>query len=179
MGYTHAHRRYKLPVLMSFHWVRPSGQWYRAEPFLRLWYHRREEFNLERMFPDRSEMALLNDLLDKCIVEDEKDCLKNAGLLLKEIDSLLGALRFDADPMSDSERPCRVCGFGKYQLTVDNRDRYTAALKYYGLNVPSLQIHGVPTFKIFVCNNCGTRIQTLSTANTRVWILRDGQGSTK
>ena len=128
-----------------------------GKPFLRLWYHRREEFNLERMFPDRSEMALLNGLLDQCIVEDEENCLNDAGLLLNEIDSLLDALRLGTDPMSDSERPCKVCGFGKYQLTVDKDN--TAALKYYGLNIPSLPIHGAPAFKIFVCNNCGN-IQT-------------------
>ena len=117
------------------------------DPFLRFWYHRREEFNLERMFPDRPEMALLNDLLDKCIVEDEKDCLENAGLLLNEIDSLLGALRLGADPMSDSERPCRVCGFGKYQLTVNRNSTDT---HNFGLN-PT----GISAFKIFVCDNCG------------------------
>ena len=117
------------------------------DPFLRLWYHRREEFNPERMFPDRPEMILLNGLLDKCIVEDEEKCLENAGLLLNEIDSLLGALRLGADPMSDSERPCRVCGFGTYQLTVDRN--YTD-MHNFGLN-PT----GVGAFKIFVCDNCG------------------------
>ena len=58
-------------------WAMVSG-----EPILLFWYHRREEFNLETMFPDRPEMALFNDLLDKCIVEDEENCLENAGLLL-------------------------------------------------------------------------------------------------
>ena len=50
-----------------------------CNPILRLWYHRREEFNLERMFPNnKPEMVLLNDLLDKCIVEDEENCLIKA-----------------------------------------------------------------------------------------------------
>ncbi len=127
------------------------------DPILLLWYHREEDSDLEKMFPDRPEMALLNGLLDKCIVQYKKDCLENAGLLLNEIDSLLDALRLGADPMSDSARPCRVCGFGKYQLTVDKDN--IAALKYYGLNIPSLPINGAPAFKIFVCNNCGN-IQT-------------------
>ena len=122
-------------------WAMVSGK-----PFLRLWYHRRDEFNIERMFPDKPEMALLNGLLDKCIVEDEKDCLENANLLLKEINSLLNALRFGADLMSDSERPCKVCGFGKYQLTVD---KYNTGLHNFGLN-PT----GSRTFKVFVCDNC-------------------------
>ena len=123
-------------------WAMVSGK-----PFLRLWYHRREEFNLERMFPDRSEMALLNGLLDQCIVEDEENCLNDAGLLLNEIDSLLDALRLGTDPMSDSERPCKVCGFGKYQLTVNRNNTDT---HNFGLN-PT----GISAFKIFVCDNCG------------------------
>ena len=121
-------------------WAMVSG-----EPILLFWYHRREEFNLETMFPDRPEMALFNDLLDKCIVEDEENCLENAGLLLKEIDSLLNALRLGADPISNSERPCRVCGFGKYQLTVNRNPTNTYN---FGLGRRN-------TFKIFVCNNCG------------------------
>ena len=129
------------------------------EPILQLWYHREPsepKFNLEKMFPNRPEMALLNNLLDKCIVQYEQNCLENAGLLLKEIDSLLNALRLGADLMSDSERPCRVCGFGKYQLEV-NKDR-TKALNF-GLNIPGVYTPASPAFKIFVCNKCGN-IQT-------------------
>lgn len=118
-----------------------------SKSLLPFWFHQKEEFNLEKMFSDRPEMALLNDLLNKCIVEDEENCLENAGLLLNEIDSLLNALRLGADPISDSERPCRVCGFGKYQLTV-NRDYIDS--QNFGLN-PT----GGRAFKIFVCDNCG------------------------
>ncbi len=124
-----------------------------SKSLLPFWFHQKEEFNLEILFPDRPEMTLLNDLLNKCIVEDEENCLENAGLLLNEIDDLLSALRLGADPMSDSERPCRVCGFGKYQLKVNNRDeRYDTTI--YNL----FGVRGAPggqTFKIFVCDNCG------------------------
>ena len=116
-----------------------------CDPILPFWFYDKEEFNLERMFPDRSEMALINGLLDKCIVEDEENCLENAGSLLKEIDSLLNALRLGADPISNSERPCRVCGFGKYQLTVDRNPTNTSN---FGLGARS-------TFKIFACDYCG------------------------
>lgn len=118
-------------------------------PVLLLWYHREEEFDLEKMFPDKPEMALLNDLLDKCIVQYEQNCLENASLLLNEIDSLLNALRLGADMMSDSERPCRVCGFGKYQLKVDNRDGYSHISNF------GLEPKGNQAFKVFVCDNCG------------------------
>ena len=122
-----------------------------SKSLLPFWFHQKEEFNLETMFPDRPEMALFNDLLDKCIVEDEENCLENADLLLNEIDGLLGALRLGADPMSDSERPCRVCGFGKYQLKVNNKDRYS----YNTLQNFGFTPRGGHTFKVFVCDNCG------------------------
>ena len=123
-------------------WSMVSGR-----PFLRLWYHREREFDLKKQFPNRPEMELLNDLLDKCIVEHERDCLEDANELLILIDSLLGALRLGADPVGDFVRPCRVCGFGKYQPFVDKD--YTDT-KNFGLN-PA----GGAAFKIFVCNNCG------------------------
>ena len=116
-------------------------------PILTFWYHRRENFNLESMFPNRPEMALLNGLLDKCIVEDEEDCLENAYSLLKEIDSLLSVLRLGAGPVGDFDRPCRVCGLGEYQLFVNKDSDDT---RNFGLN-PA----GGAAFKIFTCNKCG------------------------
>ena len=138
-------------------------------PILRLWYHRRDEFNLERMFPDRPEMALLNDLLDECIVEDEKNCrLIKAEWLLNWIDRLLGALRLGAGPVGeDIVRPCRVCGFGKYRLFTDKDHQKTAN---FGLNpTPNLA-----AFKIFTCDNCG-HVQFFycrSSANPPAWEKR-------
>ena len=73
----------------------------------------------------------------------------NCVTSVNEIDGLLGALRLGADPMSDSERPCRVCGFGKYQLVVNNRDRYNN-IENFGFTPK-----GTHAFKVFVCDNCG------------------------
>ena len=114
---------------------------------LRLWYHRKEEFDLEKMFPDRPEMALLNDLLDKCIVEEEMDCLENARVLLETIDSLIGALRIGGGPIGDFDRPCRVCGFGNYQIDVDKDQD--------GMYNLGLRPTSGKSFKILTCNNCG------------------------
>ena len=113
---------------------------------LPFWYHTRKNFNLEGMFPDRPEMVFLNGLLDKCIVEDEENCLENADLLLEKIDSLLGALRLGADPLGGFVRPCRICGFGKYRLFTDKDSTVTS---HFGLSPAA------PAFKIFTCDNCG------------------------
>ena len=118
-----------------------------SKPILRLWYHREDEFNLERMFPNRPEMVFLNALLDKCIVEHEKDCLSDASWLLAKIDDLRRALRLGADPVGDFVRPCRVCGFGEYELLVDRDHRTTGNF--------GLEPAGGAAFKIFTCNYCG------------------------
>ena len=123
-------------------WSMVSGK-----PILRLWYHRRAEFNLERMFPNRPEMVFLNGLLDKCIVEEEKDCLPDASWLLAKIDDLRRALRLGADPVGDFVRPCRICGFGEYELLVDKDHRTTGNF--------GLEPAGGAAFKIFICNYCG------------------------
>ncbi len=120
-----------------------------SKPILPLWYHRRNEFNLERMFPNRPEMVFLNGLLDKCIVEDEKDCLRDASSLGVKIHDLLRALRLGADPVGENiVRPCRVCGFGEYKLSVDKDIMDTR--NDFGLN-PA----GGNAFKIFTCGYCG------------------------
>lgn len=85
------------------------------------------------------------------LLKTKRTCLENADLLLKEIDSLLNALKLGADLMSDSERPCRVCGFGKYQLKVNNKDRYS----YNDIQNFGFTPRGGHAFKVFVCDNCG------------------------
>ena len=133
-------------------------------PILRFWYHPREKFNLERMFPNnKSEMVLLNELLDKCIVEDEENCLENADLLLGEIDNLLRALRLGAGPVGEGiDRLCRVCGFGKYRLFGDKENTRTGD---FGLSP-----RGGNAFKIFRCNNCGhVQLFLCQNGNTPAW----------
>ena len=44
---------------------------------------------------------MANVLLRKSIVEDEKDCLPDAGVLLQEIDNCLSLIQNNADPMGE------------------------------------------------------------------------------
>ncbi len=122
-------------------WSMVSGR-----QFLNLWYHQKDGFNLEILFSDRPEMILLNNLLDNCIVENEEDCLTDADQVLEHIDSLLGALRLGAGPVGDFERPCKVCGYGKYELIIDKDHQKTLN---FGLDPTQNR-----AFKIFRCNNC-------------------------
>jgi hypothetical protein len=108
---------------------------------LRLWYHHAEQFELERMFPEDPDIKWARILLDKCIVEHEKDCLPDAEALLGEIDTLLRALRGKGQVVSQGiPRICRVCALGIYQ-DVTGRE-------FTGLTSPG-------GFRLFLCSRCG------------------------
>lgn len=83
---------------------------------LLLWYHREEEFDLERLFPRDRAMSTINDLLDQCVVEKEKQCLKDAGALLQAFDYAIDSLQGGKQQLRILEpRPCQVCGSGQYR----------------------------------------------------------------
>ncbi len=86
-----------------------------GRPVLPYWYHRHSEYDLTKQFPDDPAMHAVNDLLDRCVVELEKDCVTSAGALLKIVDETLVLLRAGGQPVSDAiPRRCRVCGRGHY-----------------------------------------------------------------
>lgn len=118
-------------------------------PILQLWYYTKDEFNLEKKFPNAPYIQFVNKIFSKCIVEEEKDCLENAEELLKEIDQVLNIININADIISTNyDRLCKVCGIGNYKLKA-NKDRDEVAS--FGI-LPTI---GNNTFKIFVCNHCG------------------------
>jgi len=121
-----------------------------VKPILRLWYFKKDEFNVERMFPSSASIKWANPLFEKCIVEEEKDCLPNAGALLQEIDKMMSMIESDADRIIDVrvKRRCRVCGLGEYELVVDGDEAGT-------LNFGFHHTGGGRKMKIFTCNNCG------------------------
>jgi serine/threonine protein kinase len=83
--------------------------------FLRLWYHHRPEFDLQRMFPENPAIDWASTVLDKCVVEHEEDCLKNAGDLLTEVEHAIEALIHGAQILrKDIRLRCWVCGIGSY-----------------------------------------------------------------
>ncbi|MFH1109031.1 MAG: protein kinase [Planctomycetota bacterium] len=124
-------------------WAMVCGQ-----PFLRLWYFNREGFDVERLFPNSQYIGLANQLFRYCIVEDEGDCLPNAGELLGQIDRVLRIIELQGDAISDNaDRPCRVCGIGSYQLVVN---RNPTGMRNFGIHAV-----GTHSLKIFACSHCG------------------------
>src|SRR5262249_53486233 len=91
-------------------WSMISGQ-----PRLQLWYHHKDRFELERMFPTDPDTKWARTILDRCIVEDEKDCLQDANELLQIVDRVLAAVRRHAQVIGEGvSRVCRACGLSEY-----------------------------------------------------------------
>lgn len=125
-------------------WAMVSGSIF---PF---WEIEDPEYNLEVICAKSPYINMANPLLKKCIVKKEKDCLPDATALLEEIDKMLPIIDKNADLISkDIERPCRVCGIGKYVLKVDTDSSHLELHKFGLPKVPEQD------FKIFACNNCG------------------------
>ena len=84
------------------------------------WYHRKPDYNLEIIFKRHPEMALVNTILDSCVVEEEKDCLSDAKSLLAKIDDVLKVIRGGRQPWNwddAASRPCNICESGQYERT--------------------------------------------------------------
>jgi serine/threonine protein kinase len=124
-------------------WAMVSGR-----PFLRLWYHHDDDFELEKMFPKDESIRWARHILDKCIVEKEKDCLQTGGDLLSVIDAVLAAVKRHAQVIGEGiTRTCQVCGIGTYNCIINEN---VIDLHNFGLS-PA----GTQTFKVFSCSNCG------------------------
>jgi serine/threonine protein kinase len=102
--------------------------------FLRLWYHHHPDFDLQVLFPNNPAMAWAVRILDKCIVEHERDCLNNAGELLAEVDLTINALRHGSQILRlDRPHRCWVCGLGSYTSKVrDDAGGFILACNYCG-----------------------------------------------
>jgi serine/threonine protein kinase len=124
-------------------WAMLSGR-----SLLPLWYHHKRAYELEEMFPKEESIKWARIILDRCIVEDEDNCLSSASQLLELVDEVLHAVKRHGQVVGERiERRCRVCGQGRYELVI-NED--TTSLRNFGLS-PA----GVSTFKVFKCSRCG------------------------
>ena len=122
-----------------------------GKPYHRLWYYKRGDNNLEDQFPKSPEMKYVNELLSKCIVEEEKDCLPNADALLNEIEETIISIESRFEVLRDNmNRRCLVCGDGKYIQKASGQDG-TGSFTNYGIH----RDHPKHKFNVFECSNCG------------------------
>jgi len=122
-------------------------------------YHREHDFDLTKTFPDDPNMYLINEILNKCVVERERDCLSGAQDLLLVVGKVLQIIERGGQLLQEGvPRPCHVCGVGYYEP-----ERFSATnppvrpgtpfkLRFWvgdTTTTAPLSVHPL------VCNNCG------------------------
>jgi serine/threonine protein kinase len=124
-------------------WCMVSGR--HGLPF---WYYNRPENNLEQLFPGNAEMRSVNEILAKCVVEDEEDCLKSADELLALVDQTIENLRWpERQPRDGSLWPCLICGKGYYEAPPAGSGVVLVA--------EVLQVHEKLPCGLRICGSCG------------------------
>ena len=80
-------------------------------------YHKRPGYDVTTLFPDDQKMRKVNEILEKCVVEEPEQCVKSAQELLVMVDDALVSIQKGL-PILDGKGklvvPCRVCGRGFY-----------------------------------------------------------------
>ncbi len=112
-------------------------------------YHHKPENDLERLFPDSVEMAFINRILDRCVVEEQLRCLENATELLLVIDEVLGLIH-QGGQLLDLPRRCQICGKGTYRPQLIAGSEALEVQRFDQLHRQVGSIRLVP----FVCNYC-------------------------
>jgi serine/threonine protein kinase len=111
-------------------------------------YHKRPAYDVTAIFPNDRNMRKVNEIIEKCVVEEPEHCLKSAQELLVMVDDALVSIERGI-PMLDGKGklvlPCRVCGKGFY------REHNSVQLK-----ANDSQNRGAPPIPIrmFVCSIC-------------------------
>lgn len=130
-----------------------------GKSMLPLWYHKKPDNDVQRLFPNSDYIEFANLLFDKCIVEEESRCLPDASALLDEVDKILKIVHNHADMISDNiQRNCRVCGIGKFNIIANKNP---SKIHQFGI-MPT----GSNLFKIYSCSHCG---------NVQLFYFRDGK----
>ena len=110
-------------------------------------YYRRPLYDVTVLFPDDPKMQAINEILEKCVVEEPEHCLGSAQELLGIVDETLA---FETGlPMLNRRgqltRPCRVCGKGSYQ-------EHSNAV--FSMMNPETRQPSAISLRMFVCNVC-------------------------
>jgi hypothetical protein len=107
---------------------------------------------LPALFPNDPGMHVINEILAKCIVEHEKDCLKSAVELLDLVDGAIASLRpAGLRPPDGAPWRCRICGKGHYRDT-ELRAKIRANQLPHGLHLET----EFPV-AVYVCDNLNCR----------------------
>ena len=115
-------------------------------------YHRQDRYNLEVIFPEERDIARINSILERSVVERPERCLPSANELLTLVNKTLVAIERHS-PYRDSSGnlmiPCQVCGNGFYIDRTPSEGAVTLQQSdSAGRNVNTIRV------RYLVCNVC-------------------------
>jgi serine/threonine protein kinase len=125
------------------------------------WDPRYPQFNLAALFPDDPNMHVINTILEKCLVEEPKDCWSSLDVY-QMVGAFSRMMQRDGQLLKDGvPRPCRVCGVGHYspEKEMPGQPNTTASIQLSRVVTNARINTGEPVggFKAepFACNKCG------------------------
>jgi serine/threonine protein kinase len=149
--------RYSLDIypLGKVLWSMISGR--NGFPF---WEYDREENNLEKIFPDDPNMPLVNSVLAKCVVREEKAChFSTAKDMQLEVEHLIEQIKSRRGPRPDGAQTwsCGVCGKGTYHPASPSTSMplHLRRSPLMLAQIPGSAQGDLQPFSIFVCDYCG------------------------
>jgi serine/threonine protein kinase len=120
-------------------------------------YHRRDEGNLEGLFPASPGMREVNALLDQCVVESEQGCTFKSHLdFIAAIDTAIHDISRERPNMLDKMEgwKCQVCKRGQYKVKDYDPD-VRATREEIVLNLGFRKDVDNRKYKVGICNACG------------------------
>jgi len=124
------------------------------------WEYDKPENSLQNIFPDDPLMPLVNSLLAKCVVREERACgfsaVKDMHLAVDELIDQIKARRGHR-PDNAETWPCRVCGKGTYHppSAPAGTARHLQGRPFILAQISGGGVNDRQPFSIFVCDHCG------------------------
>lgn len=122
-----------------------------GRPVLRREWFRQPQNDISVMFRDDPHAYMINTILEKCVVEHEKDCVGIHDIRAMVIAFVSQIEQGGQLLQREVPRPCHVCGHGNYRPEPLQQDNSIGKIRVWigGSDTVSL------TVQTFTCDSCG------------------------
>lgn len=133
-------------------------------PVLKREYFDRPNNDVTKLFPSDPHTHMINVILERSVVEEQKDCFSSADALLLVVNSNLETIKQSGQLLGDGvPRVCHVCGVGRYARQILARDTPTYGLRLWNSVGATDSEIGV---EVWECDTC----HHIQFFRKRVWV---------